>query len=443
MAGKPIVAIVGRPNVGKSALFNRIAGSRIAIVDDAPGVTRDRIYANCRWLDREFVLIDTGGIDVQAADSIAVQVRRQAEMAIEAADVMIFVVDGRTGLVGADEEVARLLRRCGKPVLVAVNKIDEPSPELQAQVYEFMRLGLGDPIPISAEHGRNIGDLLTLVIQRFPPPDETEDDDAIKVAIIGRPNVGKSSLVNALVGEERVIVSEVPGTTRDAVDIPFTHQGRSFLLIDTAGMRRRKRVKDPVEYYSVVRAVRAVERSDVALVMLDATELVTEQDKKVAGIPHEAGKGVVIVVNKWDAVEKDAQTMKRMEERVRTELAFLPYAPIIFISALTGRRVADVLDLVEMVANNHAHRIPTGRLNEWLKEAILRRQPPSVKGKQGRIYYAHQVSVKPPHFVFHVNDKDLFHFSYLRYLENELRERFGFQGTPVRFTLRSRGEEGR
>lgn len=436
---KPIVAIVGRPNVGKSALFNRLCGGRVAIVEGTPGVTRDRIYGSARWLEREFIVVDTGGIEGRPEDLISQHVRRQAELAIESADVILFVVDGRDGLVAGDEEVAEMLRRSDKPVVLAVNKIDDPSPALLAGVYEFARLGLGEPIPISAEHGRNIGDLLSRVSDLLPEEGEDErETDVIRATVIGRPNVGKSSWVNAVLGEERMIVTDTPGTTRDAVDVPFTYKDRSFQLIDTAGLRRKGKVTESVEYYSVVRALRAVERSDVAIVMLDATELVTDQDKRVAGIPHEAGRGIVLAVNKWDAVEKDSKTMQRFEDRIRQELAFVSYAPIVFISALTGQRVERVLDQVIRVSDNRAMRIPTGRLNQWLRAVVQRYQPPAVKGVQGRIYYASQVGIKPPQFVFFVNDPDVFHFSYMRHLENELRAEFGFEGTPIRFILRPR-----
>lgn len=435
--GKPVVAIVGRPNVGKSALFNRIAGGRLAIVEGEPGITRDRIYAESQWLARSFILIDTGGIDFDDTDNIVVEVRRQAEIAIDEADVILFVVDARTGITADDEEIANLLRRTKKPVLVVANKVD--SPNLESSIYEFYQLGLGDPIGIAAEHNRNTGDLLDEIVAHFPPNgDKDYDEDAIRVAVIGRPNVGKSSLVNALSGTERSIVTDIPGTTRDAIDTVFEWQGQRFVIVDTAGMRRRKRIEWNVERYSVIRALRAVERCDVALAVLDAVDGVTEQDKKVVGYAHEQGKALIIVVNKWDLVEKDANTMRIYEQDTRRELSFVEYAPIIFVSAITGQRLQELLEVTQYIANQHSLRISTGRLNEVLQEAIHLNQPPSDKGRALKIFYINQISVKPPVFALFMNAPELFHFSYRRYLENRLREAFGFHGTPIWFKVRKR-----
>lgn len=423
--------------MGKSALFNRIAGGRLAIVEGEPGITRDRIYAESQWLARSFILIDTGGIDFDDTDNIVVEVRRQAEIAIDEADVILFVVDARTGITADDEEIANLLRRTKKPVLVVANKVD--SPNLESSIYEFYQLGLGDPIGIAAEHNRNTGDLLDEIVAHFPPNgDKDYDEDAIRVAVIGRPNVGKSSLVNALSGTERSIVTDIPGTTRDAIDTVFEWQGQRFVIVDTAGMRRRKRIEWNVERYSVIRALRAVERCDVALAVLDAVDGVTEQDKKVVGYAHEQGKALIIVVNKWDLVEKDANTMRIYEQDTRRELGFVEYAPIIFVSAITGQRLQELLEVTQYIANQHSLRISTGRLNEVLQEAIHLNQPPSDKGRALKIFYINQISVKPPVFALFMNAPELFHFSYRRYLENRLREAFGFHGTPIWFKVRKR-----
>lgn len=432
-----VVAIVGRPNVGKSALFNRIVGTRIAIVEGEPGVTRDRIYAQSEWDGRPFTLIDTGGIDLGAEDGFLALARRQAELAVAEADLLLFVVDARAGMVPADLEVAEILRRSQKPVLVVANKVDDPGLTLAAS--EFFSLGLGEPIPVSAEHGRGIADLLDQVIAHLPgETEETAEGEEIRIAVIGRPNVGKSSLVNRLLGEERSIVTDVPGTTRDAIDSRIERDGTRFTLIDTAGIRRQSRIQLPVERYSVVRALRAIDRSDVCLMLLDATELVTEQDKRIAGYAHEAGKAMVLVVNKWDLIEKDSTTINRFEEKIREQLGFLLYAPILFISAKTGQRVQNIFDLAAYVAEQHALRIPTGRLNEVLHEATYRRQPPSDKGKRLKLFYGTQSGVKPPTFVLFVNEPKLMHYSYLRYIENQLRESFGFVGTPIVLRLRQR-----
>ena len=439
MSKKPIVAIVGRPNVGKSALFNRIAGRRIAIVEGEPGVTRDRIYADAAWRGRAFTLVDTGGLDFQGEGEIARAALSQAKIAMEQADLLIFVVDAQAGLLPSDVEVGEVLRRSQKPVLVAANKADHPG--LAHGLGEFYRLGLGDPIAVSAEHGKGVGDLLDRVVGNLPEfAAEDEGDDTIRVAVVGRPNVGKSSLLNLLIGEERSIVSSVPGTTRDAIDARLEKDGVAFTLIDTAGVRKKSRIDEPVEHYSVIRTLRAIDRSDVCAVMLDATELVTEQDKRIAGYAHEAGKGIILLVNKWDLVEKDDKTMNRYEAVIRKELGFVQYAPILFISAKTGQRVRNFLDLAAYVANQHALRIPTGRLNEVLQEAVSIRQPPSDKGKRLRILYGTQSGVKPPTFVLFVNDPDLMHYSYERYLENHLRERFGFVGAPILLKLRKRND---
>lgn len=435
---KPIVAIVGRPNVGKSTLFNRLVGGRTAIVEDTPGVTRDRIYRDSAWLGRNFTLIDTGGIDfTNAADTILTQVKKQAELAVEEADVIVFVVDGRTGLTAEDENVANLLRRANKPVVLVVNKIEDF--QKKDSLYEFYSLGLGDPLPVSAEHGMNTGDLLDSVIRHFPPQDEAEEEpDTIKIAVVGRPNVGKSSLVNIILGQERVIVSNIPGTTRDAIDTPFTREGQKYILIDTAGMRRRGNIDLSMERYSVIRALRAVDRCDVALMVVDGKEGVTEQDKKIAGYVHESGKGCVIVVNKWDLVEKDEKTMHKYEKNLRSELGFMQYAPTIFVSALTRQRVVKIVELVSFVAEQQSHRINTSLLNEVVSEAVEMTPPPTDKGKKLKILYCTQAGIKPPHFILFVNEPELLHFSYQRYLENEIRKNFGFEGTPIRFTVKRR-----
>lgn len=439
MKQRPVIALVGRPNVGKSALFNRLVGRRVAIVQDEPGVTRDRIHGECEWRGRVATVIDTGGIDTRLDDDIPTQSRRQADVALEAADVIVLVVDGREGLTALDTDVADLLRSRAKPVFIAVNKVDNPATTQQMEIYDFYALGLGEPIAVSAEHGRNIGTLLDRVFDALPETEApAEGLEPIRVAIIGRPNVGKSSLVNALVGEERSIVSDTPGTTRDVIDIQLTKGDTPFILLDTAGMRRRSRVDSSVEHYSVVRAVQAIERCDVAIVVLDATEPLAEQDKRVIGLAHEAGKAIVLIVNKWDLVDKTGGTMAQFERRYRQELSFVHYAPFLFISALTGRRVERVLEAAEVVANNAALRIGTGAFNEMLRDALSFRPPPSDKGIQPKIYYGFQASVKPPEFVLFCNYPKQLHFSYLRYLENRVRAAFGFGGTPVRFRLRER-----
>jgi len=438
---KPIVAIVGRPNVGKSTLFNRLAGQRMAIVEDQPGVTRDRLYIDAEWLNRHFTIVDTGGIEPDPQDEILAAMRRQAELAIDEADVIVFVVDAKQGVTGADLEVAKMLRTTNKPVVLAVNKVD--NREMEAAQYEFFSLGLGDPLTISAVHGLGIGDLLDEVVKRLPADTgEDYDEDVIKVAIIGRPNVGKSSLANALLGQERMIVSDVAGTTRDAIDsMLHLSDGTRMVIIDTAGMRRKAKIDLPVERYSVIRALRAVDRSDVVLMVLDAIQGVTEQDKKIVGYAHENGKASIIVVNKWDLVEKDDKTVNLYTNTIRHQLAFLQYAPIIFISAKTRQRVHRIGDLVKYVAEQHAMRVATGVLNSLIEEATMINPPPSDKGKRLKIYFATQPSVKPPTFVFFVNHAELMHFSYLRYLENKLRESFGFEGTPLRLVVRERDEK--
>ncbi|MBU5434345.1 ribosome biogenesis GTPase Der [Pseudoflavonifractor sp. MSJ-37] len=438
---KPLVAIVGRPNVGKSMLFNKLCGKRLSIVEDTPGVTRDRLYAECEWRDRTFDIVDTGGIEPGTDSQILTFMRAQAEIAIQNATVIVFVCDIKTGLTASDHEVAKMLLKSGKPVVLAVNKMDQVG-RTNPDIYEFYNLGLGDPIPVSAVHGHGTGDLLDACFDYFPPEEEEEaEDDVVKVAIIGKPNVGKSSLVNRILGEERVIVSDMAGTTRDAVDSYFENEKGKYLLIDTAGMRKKSKVDDPIEKFSVLRATMAIERSDVCLILIDANEGVTEQDTKVAGLAHEAGKACIIVVNKWDAVEKDDKTMDRMREEVRRDLAYMSYAPILFISALTGQRVGRLFELINYVNDQAAMRITTGMLNTLLADATARVQPPSDKGRRLKVFYMTQVGVRPPHFVCFCNDAKLFHFSYQRYLENQIRATFGLEGTPVKLTIRQKSDK--
>ena len=438
---KPLVAIVGRPNVGKSMLFNKLVGQRLSIVEDTPGVTRDRLYAEAEWRNRKFDLVDTGGIEPSADSEILAFMRQQAEIAIDHATVIVFLCDIKTGLTASDQEVANMLLRSGKPVVLAVNKMDQVGMT-NPDIYEFYNLGLGDPIAVSAVHGHGTGDLLDECFRYFPPEDEEEEeDDVIKVAVIGKPNVGKSSLVNRILGEERVIVSDMAGTTRDAVDSYFENQKGKYLFIDTAGMRKKAKVDDRIEKLSVLRATMAIERCDVCLIMIDAGEGVTEQDTKVAGLAHEAGKACIIVVNKWDSIEKDDKTMDRMRHDVRRDLAYMTYAPIVFISALTGQRVDRLFDLINYVSDQAAMRITTGMLNTVLADATARVQPPTDKGRRLKIYYMTQIGVKPPHFVCFCNDAKLFHFSYQRYLENQIRATFGLEGTPIRLTIRQKSDK--
>ena len=438
---KPVVAVVGRPNVGKSTLFNALAGSRISIVEDTPGVTRDRIYADVTWLNYQFTLIDTGGIEPETDDLILSRMREQAETAIMTADVILFLTDVRQGLVDADYKVADMLRRSRKPIILVVNKVDS-FEKFMPDVYEFYNLGLGDPVPLSAAGMLGLGDMLDIVVEHFDPESmNEEEDDRPKIAVIGRPNAGKSSIINRLLGEERVIVSPIAGTTRDAIDTTVTRSGREYVFIDTAGLRRKSKIKEELERYSIIRTVTAVERCDVAVLVIDAVEGVTEQDAKIAGIAHERGKGVIIAVNKWDLVEKETNTMRDFEKTVRNRLSYMPYAEMIFISAVTGQRLPKLFDLIDTVIENRALRIQTGVLNEILTESMAMKQPPSDKGKRLRIYYITQVSVKPPTFVMFVNSKDLTHFSYTRYIENQIRNTFGFRGTPIRFIYRERKEK--
>lgn len=439
---KPIVAVVGRPNVGKSTLFNVLAGQPISIVKDTPGVTRDRIYADVTWLDKSFTLIDTGGIEPDAKDVILSQMRQQAEIAIETADVILFLTDVRQGLVDADSKVAGMLRRSRKPIVLAVNKVDN-FDKLMPDVYEFYNLGIGDPIAISASSKLGIGDLLDEVISHFPKDTQKEEiDERPKIAIVGKPNVGKSSIVNKLVGKNRVIVSDIAGTTRDAVDTAVTYNGKEYVLIDTAGLRRKNKIKEDLERYSIIRTVAAVERADIVIIVIDANEGVTEQDAKIAGIAHERGKGIIIAVNKWDAIEKNDKTMNEFTNKIKDTLSFLSYAEILFVSAVTGQRLNKLYELIDAIIESQTMRVPTGVLNEILTEAVALQQPPSDKGKRLRIYYITQVSVKPPTFVMFVNDKSLTHFSYTRYIENKIREAFGFRGTAIRFINRERKEKG-
>ena len=438
---KPLVAIVGRPNVGKSMLFNKLIGKRLAIVEDTPGVTRDRIYGECEWVGRKFMLVDTGGIEPRTDDQILTFMREQAQIAIDHADVIIFLTDIKTGLTASDQDVANMLLRSGKPIVLAVNKMDSTGT-IDPDYYEFYNLGMGDPIAVSAVHGHGTGDLLDECIKYFPPEtEEDEDDDTIKVAVIGKPNVGKSSLVNRILGQERVIVSNVAGTTRDAIDSRFENETGKYVFIDTAGMRKKSKVDESIERYSVLRATMAIDRADVCLIMIDATEGVTEQDTKVAGLAHEAGKASIIVVNKWDLVEKDGKTMDKMREDIRRDLAYMTYAPVLFISAATGQRVPRLFELINYVYEQSCTRITTGMLNNVLEDAQTRVQPPTDKGRRLKIYYMTQVGVKPPHFVVFCNDMRLFHFSYRRYLENCIRNVFGLEGTPVVLTVRERREK--
>ena len=438
---KPLIAIVGRPNVGKSMLFNKLVGQRLSIVEDTPGVTRDRLYAEAEWRNRKFDLVDTGGIEPSADSQILAFMRQQAEIAIQHATVILFVCDIKTGLTASDQEVANMLLRSQKPVVLAVNKMDQVGIT-NPDIYEFYNLGLGDPIAVSAVHGHGTGDLLDACMEYFPPEDEEEEeDDVIKVAIIGKPNVGKSSLVNRILGEQRVIVSDMAGTTRDAVDSYFENQKGKYLFIDTAGMRKKSKVDDRIEKFSVLRATMAIERADVCLILVDANEGVTEQDTKVAGLAHEAGKACIIVVNKWDAIEKDDKTMDHMRQDIRRDLSYMTYAPIAFISALTGQRVDRLFDLINYVNDQASLRITTGMLNTVLADATARVQPPTDKGRRLKIYYMTQIGIKPPHFVCFCNDAKLFHFSYQRYLENQIRSTFGLEGTPVRLTIRQKSDK--
>ena len=438
---KPLVAIVGRPNVGKSMLFNKLCGQRLSIVEDTPGVTRDRLYAQCEWRNRVFDIVDTGGIEPGTDDQILSFMREQAEIAIATATVIVFVCDIKTGLTAADQDVANMLLRSRKPVILAVNKADQTGRE-NPDIYEFYNLGLGDPIGVSALHGHGTGDLLDACFQYFPEEDEEEEeDDVIKVALIGKPNVGKSSLLNRILGVERSIVSNVAGTTRDAVDSRFENEKGKYLFIDTAGMRKKSKVDDRIEKFSVLRSTMAIERADVCLILIDAQEGVTEQDTKVAGLAHEAGKACIIVVNKWDAIEKDGKTMDKMRQEVMRDLSYMTYAPIVFISALTGQRVDRLFDLINYVNDQAATRISTGMLNNVLADATVRVQPPTDKGRRLKIYYMTQTGIRPPHFVCFCNDARLFHFSYQRYLENQIRATFGLEGTPVRMTIRQKGDK--
>ena len=438
---KPVVAIVGRPNVGKSTLFNVLAGERISIVQDTPGVTRDRIYAEVSWLDYNFTLIDTGGIEPDSGDIILSQMREQAQIAIDTADVIIFITDVRQGLVDADQKVADMLRRSKKPIILAVNKVDD-FKKYRPDVYEFYNLGIGDPVPVSAASRLGIGDLLDEVAKHFTQEMlEEAEDDRPRIAIVGKPNVGKSSLINKLTGENRVIVSDIAGTTRDAIDTDIKYNGREYVFIDTAGLRRKNKIKEELERYSIIRAVTAVERADVVIIVIDATEGVTEQDAKIAGIAHERGKGIIIAVNKWDAIEKDDKTIYKHTEKIRQILSFMPYAEILFISAKTGQRTGRIFETIDVVLENNSMRVATGVLNEIMAEAVAMQQPPTDKGKRLKLYYITQAAVKPPTFVIFVNDKNLMHFSYTRYLENKIREAFGFKGTSLKFIIRERKED--
>lgn len=436
---KPIVAVVGRPNVGKSTFFNKVAGKRISIVEDTPGVTRDRIYAEAEWIGNAFTLIDTGGIEPFSKDIILKQMRAQAQLAIDTADVIIFMLDGREGITAADHEVANLLRKANRPTVVVVNKIE--TKDLENNIFEFYNLGLGDPIAISAQQGLGLGDLLDDVVKLFPRDKMgQEEDDKLKIAVIGKPNAGKSTLINKLLGKDRVIVSDIPGTTRDAIDTPFQYNGEEYVLIDTAGVRRKSKITENIERYSVIRSFTGIERSDVCLLVVDAQEGITEQDTKIAGYAHEEGRASVIIVNKWDTIEKDTKTMDVFRKEIREKLSFMSYAPILFISAKTGQRIHRIMELVNYVSNQHSMRISTGMLNEVIGEAVLLNQPPADKGRRLNILYGTQASVKPPTFILFVNDINLMHFSYQRYIENQIRKSFGFEGTPIRFIIRERNK---
>ncbi|MCR5282833.1 MAG: ribosome biogenesis GTPase Der [Lachnospiraceae bacterium] len=438
---RPIVAVVGRPNVGKSTFFNAIAGERISIVKDTPGITRDRIYADVTWLDKSFTIIDTGGIEPDSKDIILSQMREQAQIAIDTADVILFMVDAKQGMVDADDKVADMLRRSQKPVILVVNKVDSYEKQ-QLDVYEFYNLGMGEPFAISAANRQGMGDLLDEVLKQFPEDADTEEeDDRTRIAIVGKPNVGKSSIINKLIGEDRLIVSDIAGTTRDAVDAVVKHNGREYIFIDTAGLRRKNKIKEELEHFMIVRTVTAVERADIVILVIDATEGVTEQDAKIAGIAHERGKGVIIAVNKWDAVEKDNKTTREFEKDIRNTLSFMTYAELCFISAATGQRLGKLYDLIDMVEQSASLRIATGVLNEIMAEATALQQPPSDKGKRLRLFYITQASIKPPTFVIFCNDKELFHFSYQRYIENQIRETFGFRGTPLKLVIRERKDK--
>ena len=437
---KPIVAIVGRPNVGKSTFFNKILGKRISIVEDTPGVTRDRIYGEAEWLGKHFALIDTGGIEPDSKDIILSQMREQAQIAMETSDVILFLVDGKEGLTAADREVGEMLMRTGRPVVLVVNKIDNPR-NLPVDFYDFYELGLGEPMAISAANMLGFGDVLDEIVKNFPEGYEEDDDETTKIAVIGKPNVGKSSLINELLGENRVIVSPIAGTTRDSIDTPFEKNGRKYILIDTAGIRRKSKVNEDIERFSVIRAVAAVERCDVALLMIDAAEGVTEQDKKIAGVAHEAGKGIVVVVNKWDLIEKETNTMRGFEKTIRNELIFMTYAPIVFISVLEHQRIQKVIETADYVQEKRSLRVSTGQLNALIADATMMKPTPGDKGKHLKIYYAAQVGTRPPLFSFQINKRDLMHFSYARYLENRIRESFGFEGTSIKFVFREKGEK--
>ncbi|HAL01973.1 MAG TPA: ribosome biogenesis GTPase Der [Lachnospiraceae bacterium] len=438
---KPIVAVVGRPNVGKSTLFNALAGTNLAIVKDTPGITRDRLYTDVSWLDKNFTLIDTGGIEPDSKDIILSQMREQAQIAIDTADVILFMTDVKQGLTDSDAKVCDMLRRSHKPVVLTVNKVDD-FKKAMADVYEFYNLGIGEPFAISAANRLGIGDLLDEVIKHFPEGgSEDEDDDRPRIAIVGKPNVGKSSIINKLIGENRVIVSDIAGTTRDAIDTPVKHNGKEYVFIDTAGLRRKNKIKEELEKYMIVRTVSAVERADVVLLVIDASEGVTEQDAKIAGIAHDRGKGMIIVVNKWDLIEKNDKTMNEHSKKIREILSFMPYAQIMYVSAETGQRLVKLYDMIDTVVENHSLRVQTGVLNEIMTEAVSLQQPPTDKGKRLKLFYITQASVKPPTFVIFVNDKQLMHFSYTRYIENKIRDAFGFMGTPLRFIIRERKED--